>query len=150
MPRIQSQDTNKVKIRGETRRLKVQEMLLAGLSQSTIARRLNVSHVTISDDCGRILAALAAESAELRPQIREVEMARLDALQAAAWRSAIGTGKRQLAAIDRIIRIMERRARLLGLDSPTRIEIPGGGGAKDLTDDDLAAIIAADTQASSE
>lgn len=49
-----------------------------------------------------------------------MELARLDALQAVAWRRA---KEGDLRAIDRILKIMERRAQYLGLDRQE-----GGGG----------------------
>lgn len=43
-----------------------------------------------------------------------LELQRLDALQAALWNEAASGN---VAAVDRVLRIMERRARLLNLDS---------------------------------
>ena len=46
------------------------------------------------------------------------ELARLDSLQLAIWPQATSGDCR---AIDRVLRIMERRAKLLGLDSPVKV-----------------------------
>jgi len=48
-----------------------------------------------------------------------LEALRLDQMQAALWQRATDG---EVRAIDRILRIMERRARLLGLDEPERRE----------------------------
>ena len=49
--------------------------------------------------------------------LRSLEMLRLDELQNAIWQRAIdGDGR----ALDRILAIMARRAKLLGLDAPQR------------------------------
>ena len=54
-------------------------------------------------------------------QVVQMELARLDALQTVAWRRA---KEGDLRAIDRILKIMERRAQYLGLD--TQQEQRGG------------------------
>lgn len=51
--------------------------------------------------------------------IRQVEGERLDTAQAAIWRNVL-EGDNQ--AVNTLIRIMERRAKLLGLDQPIRIQ----------------------------
>jgi hypothetical protein len=75
--------------------------------------------------------------------LRSLELARLDALQGRTWavmerehvtvshgkiiRGEDGKPLRDdgplLAAVDRLLKIAERRARLLGLDAPTRTEL---------------------------
>ncbi|MGW4690942.1 hypothetical protein ACWEO1_00960 [Kitasatospora cineracea] len=76
--------------------------------------------------------------------LRALEDARLDRLFLVAYRKAVRDG--ELPAIDRALRIMERRARLRGLDRPLRTEISGqDGGPIEVTDataDELAALIA--------
>lgn len=87
--------------------------------------------------------ALRATVAEPAAHVRQLELDRLDAIVRRAWEVADaehvlisggrvvldpGTGQPMrdhapvLAAIDRLIRAGERRAKLLGLDAPTRIE----------------------------
>jgi hypothetical protein len=51
---------------------------------------------------------------------RRHEAERLDELESAIWPNAMAGN---LDAIDRCLAIMERRARLLGLDAPTRFTI---------------------------
>lgn len=65
----------------------------------------------------RALDRIPVEDAK---ELRTVECARLDALQAAHWRLAVG-GNTKNARI--ILQVMERRARLLGLDAPTKVEL---------------------------
>jgi hypothetical protein len=57
--------------------------------------------------------------------VRELELTRLDAMLLPLWRR-VQAGEEK--AIDRALRIMERRARLLGLDAPTRGELSGPEG----------------------
>lgn len=51
-------------------------------------------------------------------EVRKIEAERLDALLLAMWTPA---QQGDQGAIDRVLRIMERRARLLGIDAPTKI-----------------------------
>jgi hypothetical protein len=51
-------------------------------------------------------------------EARQVEIDRLDRLQRAAWPKAL---QGEVPAINSVLKIMERRSRLLGLDAPTRI-----------------------------
>jgi hypothetical protein len=53
-------------------------------------------------------------------EMRTVESDRLERLQRAAWPNAMA-GETQ--AINAVIRIMERRARLLGLDAPSKLQV---------------------------
>lgn len=65
-----------------------------------------------------IMSALQKTLQEPADELRTLELIRLDALLDATWLWA-SQGKPQ--AIDRVLRIMERRAKLLGLDAPTKI-----------------------------
>jgi len=61
------------------------------------------------------------ESAE---EVRQLELSRLDRLILAVWKNAIdGNGD----AIDRVLRIMKRRAELLGLDAPKQVKMDHSG-----------------------
>ena len=64
-------------------------------------------------DVTAMMAELRNSMAETVLEIAELEMSRLDALLQAVWEKAIG-GKYE--AIDRALKIMDRRAKLLGLD----------------------------------
>lgn len=72
---------------------------------------------TVRDWVRKDLAATVTEPAE---QLRQLEHFRLERLMTATWARAIaGHGE----SIDRVLRIMERKARLLGLDAPAEIDI---------------------------
>ena len=57
-------------------------------------------------------------------EVRKIEAARLDALWLALQPKL---EKGELPAIDRALRLMKRRAELLGLDAPTRADVTTGG-----------------------
>ena len=89
---------------------------------------------TIASACGYSNGKAAWEAVmdNLRRMVREpaqelvsLELTRLDGLFLTAYPLARNGS---LTAIDRCIKIMERRARLLGLDLPQQVEIFGKGG----------------------
>jgi hypothetical protein len=121
------------------RRAQVVQLRLAGANFEEIGQQLGVSdtraHQLWTD-------ALDRTTKEPTDQWRELELQRLDQLQAAAaevlqsTHHVIQTGKvvvddqgrpyvdhrPVLAAVNTLVRVMERRARLLGLDAPARVD----------------------------
>lgn len=95
--------------------------------------------MSLSATHSAVQRAIAAAPAVAGQEIRAEELVKLDALEAAAWEvlranhihvsdgrvvkdadQPITDHKPVLMAIDRILRCQERRARMLGLDAPTR------------------------------
>lgn len=60
-----------------------------------------------------VRSALRKTLAEPAERVRDLEVTRLDRMVSAIWDKVLAG---QLTAVDRMIKIMERRARLLGLD----------------------------------
>lgn len=60
------------------------------------------------------LADARQQAGEVITELRAMEVSRLDALQASVWNAATSGN---LFAVDRVLKIMERRAKLLGLDA---------------------------------
>lgn len=77
-------------------------------------------------DVMRVLQGLNDEIREDGEELRELELMRLDRLFLAMYGQAIEGNQ---GAVDRCLRIMERRARLLGLDKPEEhtLSTPDGG-----------------------
>lgn len=101
----------------EARRLVALDMRVRGNTLQQIADRLNVSVAAVSNMISKQIKAAKIESAE---EIIQIELARLDhdfnALTAKAILGDVG-------AIQTRLKIMERRARLLGLDQPLKVDI---------------------------
>jgi DNA-binding NarL/FixJ family response regulator len=95
----------------------------AGVPAQDIALQFGLTPARISQIWHRSLKQLPMEEAEL---LRKEQVARLDALSASAHEILTRNLKQDdpvaLAAIAAILRIEERRAKLLGLDMPTRVE----------------------------
>jgi hypothetical protein len=95
----------------------------AGLTYDQIAAQLNwhsrqAAHAAIT-------GALAAERRESVDELRVVEDLRLDDMLRAIYAEALKGG---FGAIDRVLKIMERRSKLWGLDAPVRTEVSGPEG----------------------
>ena len=64
--------------------------------------------------------ALVRTLQEPASEVRELELSRLDALMTVAWDKAMSG---DLKAIDRVLKIQDRRARYLGIDAPQQTQI---------------------------
>lgn len=121
------------------RQVRVAAYLRAGHSYRQIAIALKTndgitaSLGTIASDVADILTELKEQAIDDLSHARALEGARLDCLQAAIWQRGIDG---ELAAIDSIKRIMERRAKLFGLDAPQQLQIDA---AAELPLEDLVA-----------
>jgi len=74
-----------------------------------------------------VLRALDAAKYEAADLMRIQEGQRLDRMQRSLWQQALGNPEKQLPpdhrAVGLVLRIMDRRARLFGLDAPVRVEV---------------------------
>jgi hypothetical protein len=111
-------------------------------------RRLGASFAQIAVECGyangggaykafqRACARIVYEDVT---EMRMMELERLDAAQRAIM-NAVANGR--IPAINTLLRIMERRARLCGLDAPIKQEIEINHYDRDGLDAELAELIA--------
>lgn len=88
------------------------ELRKRGMSYSDIAAA--IGYKSPSGAHQAVAHALKKTLREEADGLREMEAERLDALLNAVWDKAMRGNK---DAVDRVLRIMERRARLLGLDA---------------------------------
>ncbi|QDP46879.1 MAG: hypothetical protein GOVbin406_68 [Prokaryotic dsDNA virus sp.] len=91
-----------------------------GLDAQQISGELDMPLDRVKNIISNALKALAKEMKGQAEQIRSLELTRLDELQTAIWADCMD-GK--LTAIDRVLKIMERRSKLVGLDAPDRLDI---------------------------
>ena len=102
------------KVRAHERHLQALELRKAGVTYEVIATQLGYANASGARKA--VVSALKATLREPAAELRELELARLDAMLLPLWRR-VQSGDEK--AIDRALRIMERRARLLGLDRKT-------------------------------
>ena len=128
--------------------VKVLELRRAGLTWQRIAEETGYA-----DHTGAYAAykrAIKRTMQQPADELREAELDRVDRLQLALWPKAM---KGDNASINTIIRLMERRARLLGLDTPIKIQQDittwTGDDSIDRAVRDLAALLTANDENSS-
>jgi DNA-binding CsgD family transcriptional regulator len=101
-----------------------------GLSYRAIAAELGIDVHTAHDAVQRALQAIRAEGAV---EARTIELQRLDGL----WEAVLAVLERattepgtesdtRLKAVATLLKVQERRARLLGLDAETKVSVSGG------------------------
>lgn len=124
------------------REVKVLELRRAGLTWQRIAEE-----VGYADHTGAYAAykrAIKRTQQQPADELREQELDRIDRLQLALWPKAM---KGDNASVNTIVRLMERRARLLGLDTPIKIQQDvvnwDGNESIDRAVRDLAALLTA-------
>ncbi len=91
------------------------ELRKAGATYDEIARRLGYSNRSAARRL--VVRALDRTVSEPANELRTLECARLDALLQALWPKAMEGNPR---SVEVALQVMERRARLLGLDAPPR------------------------------
>ena len=111
------------------------ELKMAGATHAEIMVALGFRSISgVHSALERALERDTSRVGSARDEFRKISVARTERLLRALWPQAIGNervnehglrvGKPpDVAVIDRVIKIMERQARLLGLDAPTQITI---------------------------
>lgn len=130
---------------------KVLELRKAGASHDQIADQLKLANRSVSWKLFK--AALHEVIREPAQDVLALELDRLDALLLGCWQNAKSGDPH---AIDRALRIMDRRAKYLGLDKPIEVSGPGGNplvalartlDIASLTDEQIDRIAAGDVAA---
>jgi len=106
----------------KARRAKALELRVSGASYEAIADALGTTKYTTYLDVQKSIAGLDKIAKEHAERLRDIELARCDALIKAAWPAAQDGDDKSINAI---VRIMDRRAKLLGLDAPEKHQIDG-------------------------
>jgi hypothetical protein len=104
------------------RRVRALSLRKSGASYRTIASQLGIDVATAWCDVQAELGALRDQATALAEDVRELELRRLD-----DWTLAMTPEARKgnVKAVFALVKIQERRARLLGLDAPTKVDHSG-------------------------
>lgn len=103
------------------RRAKAIRLKIGGATYTEIAEALGYSSRSAAHmDVKRSLEKHVIEEGLAIEAWRELELARLDTLQQAIWDKAMSGDTR---AIEAALKILDRRSKLLGLDSAIRLEV---------------------------
>jgi orotate phosphoribosyltransferase-like protein len=111
------------RIRTTEKTLKALELRKRGMNYTQIGEKLGCARSTACRYVLSELENLADKCREEAVQVRDLELHRLDELYLIAYH-AISDGN-DLAGIDRCLRIMERRAKLLGIDAVAKVDVQG-------------------------
>lgn len=128
--------TQPTRVRAAQRREQAFHLRLAGATYSAIGAALGISKQAAHSLVLETLDETRIKTAEAVAQVRELEVARIDAIVAKLWAQR---GDPRTA--DTILRAIDRRARLLGLDAPTKVEADVVSNLGPMTDDERAARI---------
>jgi hypothetical protein len=101
-----------------TRWAEALSLRITGTTIQEIADQLGYANHSGAYDA--FMSALDATLREPAEKVRVLEVERLDRLMNGVWKRATDGDD---FAIDRVLKIMDRRARLLGLDAPQRFEL---------------------------
>ena len=104
--------------------------LKAGLNYREIAEALDVGLGTIARDVKIILGRWQKEQVSEIDGHVILQLAQVDSAINAIWKKVI---EGNFGAVDRLIKLLERKAKLLGLDKPTTIAGPDGGPIQSIT-----------------
>jgi hypothetical protein len=110
----------------EQRRQQVAYLVAAHWTYRHIAAHLRVSLNTVALDVKAVRQAWRDRSAADYATFLDEEVAKLDLLERGLLPEALHGGPNggvNLQAIDRVLAIRDRRARMLGLDAPSRVEV---------------------------
>lgn len=114
----------RVAARSAERRKTALALRVEGLTLEAIGQRLGVSRQRAHQILAGELAEVAAERKDLAEHQLEAELAAIDFVIAGM---APKVEKGDAKAATAYLRAMERRAKLLGLDKPTQVDVTSGG-----------------------
>jgi hypothetical protein len=125
-----------IKVQAAQRRQSAVSLRVAGRTYAQIADELGVSKQRAYQAVAEAVAEVNQQCRESAEELRRVECERLDAAQAAIWDKVVGG---DLKAVETFLKLATRRARLLGLDAPTRTQVEATGSLASMTDAELLA-----------
>lgn len=117
--------TSAAKARKLQTQMKALELRRMGKGYTEISATLGVARSHVHRLVKAALADAAEQVAAQGDELRAEEVSRLDGMLGAVWPDA---RKGSLGAVDRVLKIMERRSKLLGLDAPVKL---AHGGDRD-------------------
>lgn len=97
---------------------------LAGFTYAQIAKELGMSEAGAHKAVTRALKRLNEKLSEQAEELRRMELERLDNMFRVMWSQVLNGNQ---GAVDRALRIMKRRAEMLGLDAPKNLDLTTDG-----------------------
>lgn len=107
-------------VKAKEREKQVLALRKAGFSYEVIGKQVGLSRAGAYKAVKRHMEKIDAECTDLADDVRQLELQRLDEITSTIWPYVI---QGQTQYIDRILKVMDRRARYLGIDAPEKQEI---------------------------
>jgi len=104
------------------RRERVAELRLKGLSERAIAKEVGCSLGTVHSDLDAVLEDAQQSAVSYMSRAKVLSLRRLERAIEAIW-DAVKSGN--LEAVDRLVRIEARRAKVVGFDAADKLEMSG-------------------------
>ena len=116
-------------IRGQSegaaeRRHRALDLRIAGATYRQIGQQLGVSYQTAYRDVDESLSELAELQRGKAEKLREIELERLEKMTLGLWPKVRHGDEKAVRAL---VSVMDRRAKLLGLDAPSKQDLTSGG-----------------------
>lgn len=115
--------TSPRRVEAKERMAQAVELRKRGMTYQAIADALGYAHPGAAHKA--VTTALRETMREPADELRTLELERLDAIMAANWDKATGEDPDERAATT-VLRVMEARRKLLGLDAPAKVEAAEG------------------------
>ena len=125
MAHSKSGGTDKRGLEARARAIQARDLRKAGAPFAQIGAQMGYSEQRAHQVITKALSNLNLECVEAATEVTRLELERLDSLWLSAWQAVKGG---DMQTINACIRIMDRRAKLLGLDAPAKQELTGPEG----------------------
>lgn len=105
-----------------TQALEILNARISGASYDVIANNFKINKLKAYQVVAKELEKIKEKTQETAEEILQLELMRLDRMLFGVWKDARSGN---VKAIGAVLKLMERRAKLLGLDKPTNLTIDG-------------------------
>ncbi len=116
------------RVTAQKRREEAVELRMAGLTYKQIGARLGICESAAYKTIMTAMKESLDKTEQSTKELRALELLRLDRVQVAIWSRCLNG---DLKALDRLDKIMNRRASLLGLNSPTKTAFTDPSGTEE-------------------
>lgn len=123
------------------RRERIAVLLVAKMPRSVICQRVGISERTLYRDITAIKEMWQERASEQIGVLVAEELATLTEVDRRLWAEQLASSPIDPKAIETLLKVHDRRVRLLGMDKPQRVEITGAGGGPLMIEMDNEALL---------
>lgn len=123
------------------RRERIAVLLVAKMPRSVICQRVGISERTLYRDITAIKEMWQERASEQIGVLVAEELATLTEVDRRLWAEQLASSPIDPKAIETLLKVHDRRVRLLGMDKPQRVEITGADGGPLMIEMDNEALL---------